>query len=175
MTFNVKRLFVLTKKEYFADFVITPSLTFILLLFSLSSFSWSWIPLFVLGIVFWTFYEYLFHRFLLHHMIGLYEIHMIHHRNQKEYVGIHPLITLSISVTFWTLFGIHSIPLMVGFSMGYIGYSILHTMCHYYIGYHSDWFFRLKMRHINHHRYYNKNFGVSVSWWDKLFDTEHRT
>ena len=163
----------LTKKEYFADFFITPPITLGLVIYSLVySFSIYWIPLFITGWFFWTLYEYVIHRWVSHEFWVFKDLHFLHHKNQKEYIGLPPYITLGMYLLFWLLFGIHSTALMIGFSVGYIFYSSLHTYFHYGYIRQENVFYNSKQRHVSHHRYDDVYYGVSVSWWDKLFGTE---
>lgn len=166
------RLFRLTRHQYFADFFITPPLTVVLAAASLRhDFGWRWLPLFALGWAFWTLYEYVVHR-ASHEMPWLVDVHWLHHRNTKEYIGLPPELTLALYATAWLAFGFKAAPFAVGFSFAYIAYAALHTAFHYaHIrpGHPLD---RMKQRHVAHHRFHDRCFGVTTGLWDRALGTE---
>jgi sterol desaturase/sphingolipid hydroxylase (fatty acid hydroxylase superfamily) len=165
--------FRLKKREYYADFVITPLMTLVVAFYSLADgLSQRWLGEFALGWMAWTLYEYLVHRFVLHEMALFREVHGLHHANQLEYVALHPLATLAIYLGFVLAFGVGSSPIMVGFSLGYIYYSAVHTSYHYLRINASSWWYKGDQRHVLHHRYGNVCYGVSTGAWDRLFRTE---
>lgn len=166
-------LFRLTRCEYFADFFITPPITLALAGVSLMhNFGWVWVLEFVLGLLFWTFYEYATHRWLLHGFPFWQDVHKLHHDNQRDYVAMPPWATLTLYMSMWLIFGFRASSFAVGFSCGYVIYAALHTAFHYRTTRPGDWLFNLHRRHSLHHIFEQSNFGVSVSWWDKLFGTE---
>lgn len=165
--------FRLSRSQYFADFFITPPLTLVLLVISLTDgASWRWPIAFALGVVAWTLYEYAFHRFVLHRIWFARDVHALHHDDQRDYIATHPLATIALYVGFWLAFGFQASAFVAGFSVGYIIYSYLHTTFHY------PWshplqprFTRLKRHHALHHTFETANYGVSVTWWDRAFGT----
>lgn len=166
------RLFRLTKLEYYADFFITPPFTIALLVVSIQSgISALWFAELVLGLISWSLYEYVLHRWILHHAWIFRDIHEMHHSKQSDYNGIHPAITLVLYAALWAMFGFGSSPLMIGFTTGYIAYSILHTLFHYARIDSGHWLYKAKMRHVAHHRR-DVNFGVTTSIWDRRFGSE---
>jgi sterol desaturase/sphingolipid hydroxylase (fatty acid hydroxylase superfamily) len=163
-------LFRRTPREYYADFFITPPITFGLLIASLSHATTWWPVELAAGLLIWTLYEYVVHR-ISHKVKFFRDIHALHHRNQRDYIAIHPAVTLALYAVFWMLFGFGTSALMVGFSIGYIIYSIEHTAFHYATIDPGHFLYGLKMRHVLHHRM-DVNFGVSTSLWDRVFKTE---
>lgn len=164
-------LFRRTKREYYADFFITPPITLILLCFSLWHADLFWPFKFASGVLLWTFYEYITHRFISHKVPMLREAHDLHHQDQWDFISLHPAITLILYVLFWMLFGFGYGAMAVGFSVGYVFYSFVHTAFHYVVIEPGNPLYRLKMRHVLHHRV-DVNFGVSTSLWDRIFKTE---
>lgn len=165
------KLFRLTKKEYFADFFITPPITLAYGIYSIThTFSVWWFPLFALGWAFWTFYEYALHRWGLHEILT--DIHELHHKNQKDYIALHPAITLAIYATFFLVFGPVSSSFTVGFYVGYIVYTSLHTAFHYAQIPQGHPLYAMKWRHVAHHRFHDVSYGVTTGLWDRLFKTE---
>jgi sterol desaturase/sphingolipid hydroxylase (fatty acid hydroxylase superfamily) len=167
--------FRLTRREYFADFFITPPVTIALACVSLyhSASVW-WPPLFIAGVFAWTFYEYATHRWVAHRIWFFKQAHGLHHQHQKEYIAVHPLATIAAYVGFWLVLGFKSSAFMVGFSTGYIAYSVAHTLFHYATIVEGGWLFPAKRRHALHHRNDKVNFGVTTALWDVVFRT-HRT
>jgi sterol desaturase/sphingolipid hydroxylase (fatty acid hydroxylase superfamily) len=167
-----EQFFKLTRNEYFADFLITPPLTLLLAYSSLHhGFTALWPLLFVLGVFVWTLYEYALHRWVLHVVSFFKEVHDLHHKVPKDYIAVHPLVTLAIYIGLWKLFGFQSSAFGVGFSAGYVAYSVIHTISHYYADGDSV-FFYLWRRHALHHTFNNVNYGVTTSLWDRVFGTE---
>jgi sterol desaturase/sphingolipid hydroxylase (fatty acid hydroxylase superfamily) len=160
-----------TPREYYADFFITPPITLVLLALSLTHADILWPIEFCIGGLMWTFYEYVTHRWVSHGVKFFREAHALHHQKQRDYISLHPIVTVLFYALFWMLFGFSSSALMVGFSVGYIIYSIEHTAFHYSTIDPGHLLYGLKMRHIFHHRA-DVNFGVSTSLWDRIFNTE---
>lgn len=164
----MERFFRLSKAEYFADFFITVPITLASIVLSLADFSALWVALFLAGLLTWTLYEYLIHRFVLHRLWPFRDVHNLHHHAQRDFIGTHPAITLTIYVVLWLSFGGGvSSAAMVGFSVGYVIYSTIHTLFHY-----TAMSGTLKRHHAIHHHFDNVNFGVSTRFWDKIFRTE---
>lgn len=164
-------LFRRTPREYYADFFITPPITVALLCLSLMSADWLWPLRFAAGILLWTFYEYFAHRFIAHRVPMFREAHALHHQAQRDFIALHPVMTLALYAAFWMLFGFGAGAVSVGFSTGYVCYSVLHTAFHYAAIEPGNFLYRLKMRHVIHHRA-DVNFGVTTSLWDRAFKTE---
>jgi sterol desaturase/sphingolipid hydroxylase (fatty acid hydroxylase superfamily) len=166
-------LFRLTRREYFADFFITPPLTAFFAMFTLRhSHIGPWLIAVAAGCVAWTFYEYALHRWGLHGLPLLRDIHALHHKCQTDYIAVPPWLTLASYGLLWTTLGFHASAIMVGFSVGYIAYAVIHTACHYararaFLG-------GVERRHQLHHRFGSVNYGVSSCLWDRLFGTEFR-
>jgi sterol desaturase/sphingolipid hydroxylase (fatty acid hydroxylase superfamily) len=167
-------LFKLNKREYYADFLITPPLTAALLgLSALHGFSPLWLVEFIVGLIAWTFYEYATHRWLLHQVWPFRDLHDLHHADQKDYIAVHPAVTLALYAGFWWVWGVSYSALAVGFSVGYVAYAFLHTAFHH-TRIVSGPLFKLKRRHALHHAFDDINFGVSTSVWDRLLGTEKK-
>ena len=104
---KLENIFRLTKKEYYADLFITPVLTLLFFMYSFSSFSSFW-PLFIIaGIILWSLYEYILHRFFLHNIFPFTIVHALHHRNKYDYIAIPPWLTFIFYIIFLVLFGSH--------------------------------------------------------------------
>lgn len=169
---NWRRLFRLTKAEYYADFFITPPITLALLIASIrQEISALWLAELAAGVIGWTIYEYALHRWVLHRVWLFRDMHEMHHAKQRDYIAIHPFLTLAIYGSLWAAFGFGSSAIMIGFTIGYIVYSVAHTAFHYAEIGKEHWLYSLKMRHAAHHRT-DVNFGVTTRLWDKIFNSE---
>lgn len=146
------------------------------------------VQLFVDGLVLWTVYEYVFHRFIFHmetvlpdHQLAFvlhFLMHGVHHfLPMDRYRLVMPpllLVALSLPVVAmlrWMVGGAATAVLLAGSYTGYVCYDMMHYYFHHggvvggYVG-------RMKSYHMDHH-YVDPNlgFGVSNLTWDAAFDT----
>lgn len=141
--------------------------------------------LFLGGVVFWTFFEYFFHRFVFHlnattpvqHKI-LFTIHGVHHQypNDKDRL----VMPITVSIPLAALFGLLFVALMddkgwgffAGFGAGYVGYDMMHYAVHHLQNSKSAMFRKIRRHHMAHHfRDTRQGFGVSSYFWDRVFKT----
>jgi sterol desaturase/sphingolipid hydroxylase (fatty acid hydroxylase superfamily) len=137
------------------------------------------------GAVFWTFFEYFFHRFVFHfkattpfqHRI-LFTIHGVHHQypNDKDRL----VMPITVSIPLAALFGLLFVSLMgdmgwaffCGFGAGYVSYDMMHYAVHHVQNSKSSLFRKIRRHHMAHHfRDTRKGFGVSSYFWDRVFRT----
>ncbi|HLF45592.1 MAG TPA: sterol desaturase family protein [Chitinophagaceae bacterium] len=136
---------------------------------------------FVAGWFCWTFIEYFIHRFWLHRNKN------DHHFNEWNQINhIHPekIITndiLRILIAFLATILIYVsldfsnfLILPAGIISGCAIYGYIHFLIHKRCR--TKWFNKLRAFHLkHHHRANDKCFGVSVTWWDLLFNTGPKT
>jgi sterol desaturase/sphingolipid hydroxylase (fatty acid hydroxylase superfamily) len=141
--------------------------------------------LFLGGVIFWTFFEYFFHRFVFHfkattpfqHKI-LFTIHGVHHQypNDKDRL----VMPITVSIPLAMLFGLLFVSLMgdkgwgffAGFGAGYVGYDMMHYAVHHVQNSRSALFRKIRRHHMAHHfRDTRQGFGVSSYFWDRVFKT----
>lgn len=131
----------------------------------------------ILGFVSWTLLEYVLHRFVLHHLPPFKQWHGDHHLNPTAAVGTPTMFSLSLIALIiflpavylegWQLGGGFAMGLLVGYSI----YTWVHHGEHHWHG-HNKWFRKLKRAHAIHHYAHNDcNYGVTTSFWDRLFGT----
>lgn len=140
--------------------------------------------LFFSGILYWTFFEYMAHRYIFHWVsenIRVQKVAYIMHGNHHEYprdrdrLFMPPVPSLILSTT---LFGLHYLLLgdynwafFPGFMLGYLLYASMHYAIHAF----EPPFAFMKPLWRNHqmHHYRNEHlgFGVSNIFWDKVFGT----
>ena len=137
------------------------------------------------GAVFWTFFEYFFHRFVFHfnattpfqHKI-LFTIHGVHHQypNDKDRL----VMPITVSIPLAVLFGFLFVSLMgdkgwaffCGFGAGYVAYDMMHYAVHHVQNSKSALFRKIRRHHMAHHfRDTREGFGVSSYFWDRVFRT----
>jgi len=141
--------------------------------------------LFLSGILAWTFFEYLLHRFVFHyepksefgkriHFI----FHGIHHsypRDPKRLV-MPPSVSIPLAFFFYFLFkftfpGDLGLPFFAGFVLGYIIYDTIHYAVHHF-PIRNKLLLKIKSHHMKHHyKSENSRFGVSSPLWDIIFGT----
>lgn len=130
---------------------------------------------------------YLWHRYCAHNdltLTSLRKSHQHHHRSELDDDGIDDFIWL---LFFYFIFAISIVMLTV---MGYVpvnfGFILIFTVLAVYIlnlylhsAYHQkdhplnqyNWFKELKATHFLHHKYPDKNYGISNGLFDRLFSS----
>jgi sterol desaturase/sphingolipid hydroxylase (fatty acid hydroxylase superfamily) len=172
----------LSKTGYYADFVVYPALIAGLVAFEASEMKpWRPLPslsLCLAGIVIWTLFEYLLHRFVLHEVPILEDMHEAHHADPTALNGTPSWLSLSVGVLgmllpLWWAFGFEDAgALTTGLMIGYLAYVSIHHICHHWRLEPGSWLYGLKHRHARHH--FSKkpgNFGVTTNIWDFVFGT----
>ena len=149
---------------------------------------WVVAGLFTLGLFFWTFAEYMLHRYVFHWVTEAkwsqrfhFIMHGSHHQypRDKERLLMPPvpgIIMASILFgLFYVVFWIFGAPKLTfgffpGFFTGYLLYSFVHRATH--VMRPPKRFKKLWMHHsLHHYRYPDKAFGVSNTLWDRVFGT----
>ncbi len=148
----------------------------------------TFISIFVFALFFWTLAEYILHRYLFHWISEsklIQRFHFImhgsHHLFPKDTDRIlMPPVPGIIMATvlfgvFYVIFSIIGMPLYTwaffpGFFLGYLLYSFLHRATHVNK---PPKKFKFLWRHhsLHHFKYPDKAFGVSTTFWDKVFGT----
>ncbi|MBT1704480.1 sterol desaturase family protein [Chryseosolibacter indicus] len=138
------------------------------------------------GLLFWTFTEYVLHRFVFHfepqskwgrrlHFI----FHGVHHDypNDRLRLVMPPSVSIPLATGFYLLFNA-VLPATVvpaffaAFMAGYLFYDISHYALHH-INMKNAFWRKLKQHHMLHH-YTDptKGYGVSSSLWDTIFKSD---
>jgi sterol desaturase/sphingolipid hydroxylase (fatty acid hydroxylase superfamily) len=151
--------------------------------FSLNSYYF--LPVFIAGFLFWTFAEYMIHRFVYHTESNsrfLYRIqytgHTVHHQHPIDptRLAMPPLPSIILSSLFFALFyGLMkdwAFLFWPGFMTGYLCYISFHYLQHTIKSPMIPSLKRLWFYHQIHH-YQNPYaaFGVSTLLWDRIFGT----
>jgi sterol desaturase/sphingolipid hydroxylase (fatty acid hydroxylase superfamily) len=144
----------------------------------------AWICLyFMAGILFWSFFEYIMHRYIFHiseHIHGTerfqYIIHGVHHQHPRdeERVFMPPvpgaLIAILLLGINFLIMGKNTFFFTGGMLVGYMIYASIHYAVHNKPV--KPRFRKLWQHHaLHHYKYPDKAFGVSSPLWDMVFGT----
>lgn len=148
----------------------------------------TFLGLFFFALFFWTFAEYILHRFLFHWISEnklIQRFHFIMHGSHHLYPrdtnrllmppvpGI--IMATLLFLIFYLIFNLLGYPqytwaFFPGFFLGYLLYSFLHRATH--VNKPPKRFKYLWKHHsIHHYKYPDKAFGVSNTFWDHVFGT----
>ena len=153
--------------------------------------AWWVIPAgFIVGVVVWTFTEYVLHRFLFHyHAKGaraqrvFFLVHGVHHAQPqlKTRLVMPPVVSIPLAFIFYGLFYLivgvllggpqWVAPLFAGFIVGYLAYDMIHYATHH-LPMRSGYWKYIKRYHMAHHfKAPDAIYGVSSPAWDYVFGT----
>jgi 4-hydroxysphinganine ceramide fatty acyl 2-hydroxylase len=138
------------------------------------------------GLAFWTFAEYVLHRFVFHFVPKAewaLRIHFIFHGVHHDYPSdakrlvMPPSASIPMALILYFLFDwmmpagyIYSF--FPGFLIGYLVYDISHYAIHHF-NFKGGLWKRIKQHHMLHHyQDPSKGYGVSSPIWDKVFRSD---
>jgi sterol desaturase/sphingolipid hydroxylase (fatty acid hydroxylase superfamily) len=138
-----------------------------------------WISIFLVCLALWTLD--LMHRFVLHHVPYIRDVHDDHHVNELEPIGTPTYLSLGLHallvffpVLLFSSFAMASAA-SCGLMLGYLWYISVHHVLHHWHPVHSGYIYSLKRRHALHHHFDGTtNFGVTTGFWDRVFGTIRR-
>jgi sterol desaturase/sphingolipid hydroxylase (fatty acid hydroxylase superfamily) len=142
------------------------------------------LSIFLGGMLFWTLFEYIMHRFVFHWVAEserakkiVYVMHGNHHHfpRDRERLFMPPVPSLIIATVIFSLFYFlmrgSAFIFFPGFMLGYLMYGTMHYAIHAW----NPPFKWMKPLWRNHHLHHYKNdhrgFGVSTTIWDRVFGT----
>ncbi|MEM7037434.1 MAG: sterol desaturase family protein [Bacteroidota bacterium] len=140
------------------------------------------------GIVAWTLFEYLMHRFVFHYHpkseLGKrihFLTHGVHHDypNDSMRLVMPPGVSLPIAAVFYALFYFtmgqaFGEAFFAGFVLGYLAYDMIHYATHH-VKSAKGIFKRIQKSHMKHHyREPDAGYSVSVLFWDYVFGTTYK-
>lgn len=138
-----------------------------------------WMTACLLGISFWTLVEYMLHRFVLHKLPGIAQLHDRHHVRPSAFVGTPVWISfIAWLIVFLLLWRISDFEIasggLSGLILGYVWYLLVHDAVHRWPLKQDSWLLKVRRRHLLHHHHSDRtgNFGVSTGFWDAVFKTE---
>lgn len=147
---------------------------------------WSFIGCYAGGIFIWSLTEYLLHRFIFHfHPKGKigqrihFVFHGVHHDypNDAKRLVMPPSVSIPLAFLFYFLFSLVLPDALLygffpGFVTGYLFYDITHYALHH-ANFKSGIWKKMKKHHMLHHYSdADHGFGVSSSFWDKIFRSD---
>ncbi|MFT3909819.1 MAG: sterol desaturase family protein [Ferruginibacter sp.] len=155
--------------------------------YSLKTLNFSGLTVFLLalsGMLFWSFTEYVLHRFVFHYHPESErgkKLHYIIHGNHHEYprdrerlfmpAAPSLIIASTLFLLMFLALGKNVFPFFPGFIFGYLIYGSMHYAIHAW----NPPFKWMKGLWRNHHLHHYKNddrgFGVSSTLWDHVFGT----
>lgn len=142
------------------------------------------IALFIGAMFLWTLFEYFAHRYLFHWVTEkpslkkvVYIFHGNHHHypRDKQRLFMPPLPSILLATIIfgiqYLIFGKYVFGFFPGFMLGYLLYASMHYLIHAV----APPFKFMKPLWRNHHLHHYKNedlgFGVSNTFWDRIFGT----
>ncbi|MFD2696474.1 sterol desaturase family protein [Mesonia sediminis] len=143
--------------------------------------------LFFAGLFFFTFIEYIMHRYLYHIPATSerkkkisYTMHGVHHDypKDKSRLAMPPVLSLIIATVLFIVYrvflGEFVFGFLAGFLMGYAAYLAVHYSVHAFKV--PNNFLKVLWHHhsIHHYREPDRAFGVSSTLWDHIFGTMPR-
>ncbi|KAL2631337.1 hypothetical protein R1flu_016023 [Riccia fluitans] len=143
------------------------------------------LPWMIVGSGFWSFFEYLIHRFLFHMKAETYwtatahyVLHGFHHKHPMDSARLvfPPAFSSVFIYGFWWL---AKVVLTNGVAQSVFGGGLLayivYDLTHYYLHYgnvFTDRLRNMKRYHLNHHfKVHSDGFGVTSEFWDWVFGT----
>lgn len=154
--------------------------------------TWWYLPVaIVIGLILWSFTEYVMHRFVFHFTpkTALQErvsflFHGVHHAQpQLKTRLVMPLpVSIPLALVFYGLFYlvlavIMKIPYWIApmfgaFLLGYLAYDLTHYATHHFPMRKGYWKFLKRYHNQHHYKSPDRQYGVTSPVWDKVFGTE---
>jgi len=139
---------------------------------------------FLAGMLFWTLFEYIMHRFVFHWVAEserakkvVYVMHGNHHHfpRDKERLFMPPVPSLILAsiifVIMYAIMGNFVFVFFPGFILGYLMYGTMHFAIHAWNP-PFRWMKSLwRNHHLHHYKDEHRGFGVSTTIWDRAFGT----
>lgn len=140
--------------------------------------------LFFGGMLFWTFFEYIAHRFVFHFISDnprlkriSYVLHGNHHEypRDRERLFMPPVPSLILATALFLLHYLflwdYTWAFFPGFMFGYLLYASMHYAIHAYAPPFKFMKPLWRNHHLHHYKEEHLGFGVSNTLWDRLFGT----
>lgn len=140
----------------------------------------------VAGVLFWTFLEYVLHRFLFHMKTTSfwgntfhYVLHGFHHKHPMDgsRLVMPPAMAAPIVVIIWLLMGdwmaayADKLVLYGGTILAYVCYDLTHYFLHFGTPFNLQ-IRQLKRYHMIHHfKDHSNGYGITSRFWDWIFST----
>lgn len=132
----------------------------------------------MIGLLLFSLIEYVFHRWIFHSGVPLFEQgHDAHHQRPLGYDSLPfflpPVVLLLLTGLFSLAMPVSYAMLLGGaMSLGYVAYGLSHFIIHHR-RFRTPWLKHWAARHHIHHHHPEANFGVTSQLWDVLFKTSY--
>jgi sterol desaturase/sphingolipid hydroxylase (fatty acid hydroxylase superfamily) len=172
----------LSKSLYFGDLFASPIVILALAAAALAGRDTAagglWVAAQLAGVAAWTLVEYAVHRWLYHRVPFFEKFHDAHHADPRALIGTPSFASIAI------VLGVFFVPLLPlglvvaggfgsGALIGYIGYMLVHHLSHHFEPKPGTLLYQARIRHMAHHyRGMPGNYGVTTSFWDRVFGTK---
>lgn len=137
------------------------------------------------GLLNWTFFEYILHRYVFHYEpksnFGkriAYLFHGVHHDfpGEADRLVMPPVSSIPLAAAVfginYALAGEASFPMFAGFLIGYLYYEFVHYSVHHKKKTTLGWSEPQRKNHLQHHfKDHTLRFGVTSPLWDFIFGT----
>ena len=139
--------------------------------------------IFIAGMFSWSLFEYIMHRFVFHLVSErpriqkiIYTMHGVHHEypRDRERLFMPPVPSIILASLFFFLFYAlmngNALAFFPGFLLGYLMYGSMHFAIH---AFKPPKILKALWRnhHLHHYKSEEMGFGVSSSFWDRVFGT----
>ena len=170
-----------TPANYWAEFALDIPIGFFLIFLGLRQSSGHWagaLLTIILGLLFFTLFEYFAHRWLFHGPASLFSKgHSAHHQNPLGYDALPfflpAVLVLILLAIFVLLMPVNYALLLSGvIALGYVTYGLSHFAFHH-VHFHKRFAVRWAGHHHIHHNHPDTNFGVTTPLWDRLLGTQY--
>jgi sterol desaturase/sphingolipid hydroxylase (fatty acid hydroxylase superfamily) len=152
----------MTAAVYFGELIFSAAVAIVLL--ATSTFKPSvTVVLFCCGLVALTLSEYIIHRLVLHAIAPVQ--HGIHHARPQDAID---KVFWQIWLAFAVLYLIAGGAVLAGALVAYAWYLFVHYCAHHNPAILPS---SLLKHHLDHHRFANRNYGVTTKLWDRVFGT----
>ncbi|MCY7408723.1 MAG: sterol desaturase family protein [Chitinophagales bacterium] len=185
--FESKKMEAFTKTSPQVIFSIYVPMIIAMLFYSIAVLNVEWysaLLFYAAGMIFWTFFEYLMHRFVFHHHAEgermkkfMYTAHGVHHEypRDKDRLFLPPWASLFLATILFTIFYLvlnaNAFMFFPGFLSGYLAYGSMHYAIHAFnppFKFMKAWW---RYHHLHHYKDDESGFGVSSPMWDHVFGT----
>lgn len=167
-----------------STYVLISIIIFVYGLFKIEASIVSKVSLLCLGVLIFTFLEYIFHRFVYHSGADYmaegnwqYKVHGVHHDHPTDKDLLAMPIPLAIFLSaiffgiFWLIMGLNTFFFWPGFFTGYAAYLYVHYIVHTRKPPQNVFKILWSHHHLHHYVYDDKAYGVSSPLWDIIFRT----
>ena len=174
-----------SRLNYWFSFVADGITAVFFLLWGVFAYTGNWVSCAVamaVGALSWGLLEYVCHRWFFH-LPGssAHKGHMRHHDAPAELLAMPWFAMTMLSFALWFVLRVVILDgpasfYMAAFMAGYISYGTLHHLCHHIkvTALPGKLLKRSRAYHRIHHKMPGTNYGVTTTFWDRIFGTHYQ-